>query len=105
LLDRRPDPLSVVLARLPDFAAAQQRQLLELAFDDLRRGPRISRDDLLAWLATHEGEIYRLWLSWRREDPHVTLADVEQLLAAATPAEEDALREVLDQLAGDPRGN
>lgn len=105
LLDQRPDPLAAVLARLPEFDGPQLRHLLELAYDDLRRGPRIAHAELFEWIDTHEGQIYRLWLSWRREDPSATLADVEQALQGATPAEEAALREALEQLAGDPRGN
>ncbi|MBX3415450.1 MAG: hypothetical protein KF708_22390 [Pirellulales bacterium] len=105
LLNRLPDPLGVVLARLREFDEPQQRHLLELAYDDVCRGPRVSHADLWNWCETHEGQIFRLWLSLRRESPALTLADVEQLLAQATPGEEAAFREALNLLAGDPRGN
>jgi hypothetical protein len=105
LLERRPDPLALVLANLAGLDEPLQRHLLELAYDDARRGPRVSHADLLEWLETHAARIHRLWLSLRRHEPRLTLADVERLLEQATPAEEENLRKALETAAGDPRGN
>jgi len=105
LLASRPDPLALVLATLTGLEEGLQRHLLERAYDDARRGPRVAHADLLDWCDTHAGQVFRVWLSLRRNEPSFTLAETERLLARATPEEEAQLRRALDEVAGDPRGN
>lgn len=105
LLASRPDPLALVLANLAKLEEPLQRHLLERAYDDARRGPRVAREDLLDWFDTHAGKVFRVWLSLRRYEPDLTLPDAERLLSRATLEEELQLRWALEEVAGDPRGN
>lgn len=105
LLANRRDPLALVLANLAGLEEPLQRRLLELAYDDARRGARISHAELLEWLDTHAGKIYQLWLALRRAKPELTLTDVERMLGEASAAEEAELRPALEAAAGDPWGN
>jgi hypothetical protein len=104
LLSQRPDPLDQILPRLPELSESAQRVLLERAYDELLRGPRIPWPELHHWMQTPEGKIYQFWLAARDHQPELTLELAEELIcqagAAALQAIERAASDVQEDLLG-----
>lgn len=83
ILATRPDPLDLVLPKLVDLPEHAQRQLLAVAYDDARRGRRVTAAEMNEWLTTPEGRVVQFWLSIRQHHPDVTLEQAEELIYLA----------------------
>ena len=99
LLSTRPDPLDLVVSKLPGLPESQQRYLLELAYEDARRGRWISAEELDTWLAAGEGQVYRFWLSLRQQHPEIGLDEAEMLLRGAAGEESPGGSAAVDETA------
>lgn len=106
ILAGRPDPLDLVLSKLDGLAEHLQRELLSRAYDDARRGRRVSASELHDWLSTPEGHVVQFWLSVRQHQPDVSLDDAEQLLlAAGSDAQAELNRAAEEALTDTSPGN
>lgn len=105
LLSRRPDPLDAVIPKLAHLPEPLQRHLLSEAYQELRRGRRVSLDEINEWLATPHGEVYQFWLSIRQHHPEITLERAEELVRVAGAEENESLQQAMDVAQGEPVGN
>lgn len=97
ILSERRKPADVLAEMLHKMQPEQQRMLLEIAWTDEVRGPRVKRRDYYEWLATKRGRLFRLWLLFKRNHPEITQREVERLL------EQDSIAAA--ESAGQPLGN
>jgi hypothetical protein len=104
ILAGRPDPLAVVRPRLEGLPEPLQRHLLSAAYDDARRGGRVTVGELDEWMDTVEGRVYQFWLAIRRNHPEVTLEEADALLCQAG-AEHEGIQRQLQESRGLPAGN
>ena len=104
ILAGRPDPLEVARSKLEGLAEPLQKHLLSAAYDDARRGGRVSIGELSEWMDTVEGRVYQFWLAARRNHPEVTLDEADALLCQAA-AEHDHMQRQLQESGGLPWGN
>lgn len=79
ILSERRKPADVLETLLPKLEPTQQRLLLEIAWTDEVRGPRVKHRDVLDWLSTKRGEIFRVWLLLRRNHPEITRDEAGRL--------------------------
>jgi hypothetical protein len=100
----RVDPLEPVRPRLEGLSEPLQRHLLGAAYDELRRGERVSLAELNDWLATLAGQLDVFWLSLRRGLPDLTRDEAELLFDAALAQRADLPR-LLRAAGGAPLGN
>lgn len=62
ILTERRKPADALAEILPALNSEQQRMLLEIAWRDEVRGPRVPHAEVRQWLLTERGQIFRIWL-------------------------------------------
>jgi hypothetical protein len=90
LASQRRDPLEAIRPELE--RAGNNARLLEMlvdrAYRDLRKPADVpGKEEVADWLDTRSGAIYSIWLMLRREQPSITLPQVEQIFADVNTAE------------------
>jgi hypothetical protein len=101
-----PDPRAVVQSLGRGLPPEEQRQLLEIAFREERRGNQVELAEVLRWYRTPEGLVFHKWLMLRTHQPELGLAEVDELLTQAAAAEQAlSLGIPSDEANGLPAGN
>jgi len=99
---RAPAEAARVAAGLPE---SLQRYVLQLAYEDERRGNEPTLEDVFRWYETPAGQLFRYWLMLRREQPELSFDDVDRLLVQLEEAEVSPLQKAADTADGLPSGN
>lgn len=89
LVAQRQDPLAAILPKLAELSDSAQRHLLGLAYEDLRRGNRLSVRELNEWLESAEGRVHQFWFSLRYRHPQISLDRAEELLETLLREQEE----------------
>jgi hypothetical protein len=102
IIEGRPDPLELVRPRLAGLPEAMARQLLELAYEDLKRVRSVTSDEIVDWMHTARGTVYCLWMALRDHHPEIALDSplLERLRNSADPALWAMLQSKLDEASG-----
>jgi hypothetical protein len=100
----RSDPLELVRGKLAELPEPLQRHLLSAAYDDLRRGPRVTLAELADWMDTLAGQAFTFWLAVRRNHPHIGRDEALALFDQARGERAD-MRRRLNEVCGAPPGN
>ncbi|MHB9048973.1 MAG: hypothetical protein ACYC35_23900, partial [Pirellulales bacterium] len=83
VLAARPDPLELVKTKLAGLPERLQERLLIAAYEDARKGARVSAGELAEWMGTIPGRIFQFWLGLRQNHPELTLEAAGELLRQA----------------------
>jgi hypothetical protein len=78
LLSARRSSLHSLRETVVNRSEPMPKEILQRAFDDMRRGDRVSREELAAWFRSDEGVLFELWLRLRRMQPRLTLAEIQE---------------------------
>ncbi len=73
ILTERRKPADVLAEFLPKLEGEDRRALLEIAWKDEVRGPRVPYAEVRSWLLTERGQVFRMWLMLKHHQPDTTL--------------------------------
>ena len=79
LLRRRRPRVNAARDAMLGQSEERLRQMMGVAFDELRNARRASREELEEWLRSDEGILFEFWLRLKPMQPSMTLAVVERL--------------------------
>ena len=99
-----PSPRDVLQRMGTGLSPEMQKQLLEVAYREQRRGETVQLSDVLAWYRTPEGSLFHKWLLLRTAHPELTLSDVDDLLTQAVANQDATDLWQTEETAGLPAG-
>jgi len=106
IIKDRPNPLAVVGEARDSLPEEVFRELIQQAYQDARSANRATQQEFDEFLASHEGQIFALWLCLRHNHQELTLEFVQSEINKKSREEFAAMQKTMAVGMGtDPLGN
>jgi hypothetical protein len=106
LLKERPNPLIKVAEAREHLPEDLFRELLNVAYQDVRQTNRITEQEFNDYIGSREGQVYVLWLSLKHCNPEMTLEFVQEAIQKMSAEKFNSLQRTISIGTGvDELGN